>query len=139
MNWGVEPFLITTTVQGIIAQRLVRRICGECKEPYKPSETELSRLEVNLDELKECYKGKGCLACRNTGYKGRIALIELLPMNEVISELVLSNAPGYVIRDNAMRHGMITMMQDGLNKIRSGITTIQEVYETLGTVSRMSQ
>jgi len=139
LNWGVEPFLITTTVQGIMAQRLVRRICNECKESYKPSETELSRLGINTDGLKECYKGKGCLSCRNTGYKGRIALIELLTMSETISELVLSNAPGYVIRENAIRQGMISMMQDGLNKINEGTTTISEVYETLGTVSRMSK
>jgi len=139
LNWGVEPFLITTTVQGIMAQRLVRRICNECKESYKPSETELSRLGINTDGLKECYKGKGCLSCRNTGYKGRIALIELLTMSETISELVLSNAPGYVIRENAIRQGMISMMQDGLNKINEGTTTISEVYETLGTVSRMSE
>ena len=135
LNWGVEPFLITTTVQGIMAQRLVRRICNECKESYKPSETELSRLGINTDGLKECYKGKGCLSCRNTGYKGRIALIELLTMSETISELVLSNAPGYVIRENAIRQGMISMMQDGLNKINEGTTTISEVYETLGPLA----
>ena len=140
LNWGVEPFLVTTTVQGIMAQRLVRRICSECKRPYKPTEIELTQLGINSDDLLECYKGKGCLSCRNTGYKGRIALIELLIMNETISELVLSNAPGYVIRENAVRNGgMVTMMDDGLNKIRNGITTISEVFETLGTVSRMSE
>ena len=139
LNWGVEPFLITTTVQGIIAQRLVRRICQDCKGPYEPSEAELIRLGLNPENPIECFAGKGCLSCRNTGYSGRIALIELLTMDDTISELVLSNAPGYVIRETAMQKGMITMMQDGLNKIRSGITTIQEVYETLGTVSRMSQ
>ncbi|SVA51451.1 uncharacterized protein METZ01_LOCUS104305 [marine metagenome] len=139
LNWGVEPFLITTTVQGIIAQRLVRRICQDCKGPYEPSEAELIRLGLNPENPIECFAGKGCLSCRNTGYSGRIALIELLTMDDTISELVLSNAPGYVIRETAMQKGMITMMQDGLNKIRSGITTIQEVYETLGTVSRISQ
>ena len=139
LNWGVEPFLITTTVQGIMAQRLVRRICQDCKGPYEPSEAELIRLDLNPENPIECFAGKGCLSCRNTGYSGRIALIELLTMDDTISELVLSNAPGYVIRETAMQKGMITMMQDGLNKIRSGITTIQEVYETLGTVSRMSQ
>ena len=139
LNWGVEPFLITTTVQGIMAQRLVRRICQDCKRPYEPSEAELIRLGLNPENPIECFAGKGCLSCRNTGYSGRIALIELLTMDDTISELVLSNAPGYVIRETAMQQGMITMMQDGLNKIRSGITTIQEVYETLGTVSRMSQ
>tara|TARA_B100001123_G_C15333534_1_gene1032035 strand:+ start:706 stop:2376 length:1671 start_codon:yes stop_codon:yes gene_type:complete len=139
LNWGVEPFLITTTVQGIMAQRLVRRICKDCKEPYKPSETELTRLGLSPEEPLECFIGKGCLSCRNTGYSGRIALIELLTMDDTVSELVLSNAPGYVIRETAMQQGMITMMQDGLNKIRGGITTISEVYETLGTVSRMAQ
>ena len=139
LNWGVEPFLITTTVQGIMAQRLVRRICDECKEPSQPTETELSHLGINNEDLQECYVGKGCLACRNTGYRGRIALLELLTMSETISELVLANAPGYVIRENAIGQGMVSMLQDGVNKIRSGVTTISEVYETLGTVSRMSE
>ena len=122
-----------------MAQRLVRRICKDCKEPYKPSETELTRLGLSPDEPLECFIGKGCLSCRNTGYRGRIALIELLTMDDTVSELVLSNAPGYVIRETAMQQGMITMMQDGINKIRNGITTISEVYQTLGTVSRMAQ
>ena len=122
-----------------MAQRLVRRICSECKEPYDPSESELSRLGTDRDILEVAYKGKGCLSCRNTGYRGRIALIELLTMSETISELVLSNAPGYIIRENAIQGGMTSMMQDGLNKINNLTTTISEVYETLGTVSRMSK
>tara|TARA_B100000686_G_scaffold89789_1_gene96485 strand:- start:3697 stop:5367 length:1671 start_codon:yes stop_codon:yes gene_type:complete len=139
LNWDIEPFLITTTVQGIIAQRLVRRICSECRVPYEPKENELVRLGVDLENSFDCFIGKGCLSCRNTGYRGRIAIIELLTMDETVAELVLSNAPAYVIRETAMNKGMVSMMEDGISKINSGITTISEVYETLGTVSRMSK
>ena len=139
LNWDIEPFLITTTVQGIIAQRLVRRICNECRVPYQPKENELVRLGVDLENSFDCFIGKGCLSCRNTGYSGRIAIIELLTMDETVAELVLSNAPAYVIRETAMNKGMVSMMEDGISKINSGITTISEVYETLGTVSRMSK
>ena len=139
LNWDIEPFLITTTVQGIIAQRLVRRICSECRVPYEPKENELVRLGVDLENSFDCFIGKGCLSCRNTGYSGRIAIIELLTMDETVAELVLSNAPAYVIRETAMNKGMVSMMEDGISKINSGITTISEVYETLGTVSRMSK
>ena len=139
LNWDIEPFLITSTVQGILAQRLVRRICKECIEPYKITEQDLLLAGLDPSTNIEGFQGKGCLACRNTGYRGRVAVIELLVMDETISELILSNAPGYIIRQTAVANGMITMMDDGIAKVQSGETTFYELYQTLGTVNRMSK
>ena len=132
LNWEVEPFLISSTVKGILAQRLVRRICEECKEPYTPKTEELQMIGLDENDTIKVFKGKGCLACRNTGYKGRIGIYELLLMDADISELVLNQAPGYKIREQARKNGMTTL-EDGIIKIERGDTTISEVYETLGT------
>ena len=133
LNWEVEPFLISSTVKGILAQRLVRRICEECKEPYTPKTEELQMIGLDENGTIKVFKGKGCLACRNTGYKGRIGIYELLLMDADISELVLNQAPGYKIREQARKNGMTTLLEDGIIKIERGDTTISEVYETLGT------
>ncbi|MBL51765.1 MAG: type II secretion system protein GspE [Candidatus Marinimicrobia bacterium] len=133
LNWGVEPFLIASTVKGILAQRLVRRICKECRKPYNPTPTELKLTGLDPDKPLEAYKGKGCLACRNTGYKGRIGIYELLLMDGDISDLVLQEAPGYQIQELAHKNGMVTLLNDGVVKIERGDTTLSEVYETLGT------
>ena len=132
LNWNVEPFLISSTVKGILAQRLVRRICLECRTEHQATEQEKIRLGLDPEEELINYKGEGCLACRNSGYKGRIGIYELLLMDQTISELVLDNAPGYRIREAGMEGGMVTLQQDGLIKIRRGDTTISEIYETLG-------
>lgn len=133
LNWGIEPFLIASTVKGILAQRLVRRICKECREPYSPSKDELKTAGLDPNEPIKAFKGKGCLACRNTGFKGRIGIYELLLMDGDISDLVLKEAPGYQIRELARENGMRTLLEDGLLKISRGDTTLSEVYETLGT------
>ncbi len=133
LNWSVEPFLIASTVKGILAQRLVRRICKECKEIHVPNEKELKMIGLRSDKDFESYKGRGCLACRNTGFKGRIGIYELLLMDAQISELVLRQEPGYKIRELARKNGMTTLLEDGKIKIKRGDTTISEVYETLGT------
>jgi type IV pilus assembly protein PilB len=132
LNWNVEPFLISSTVKGILAQRLVRRICPECKVEYQATNQEKLQLGLEPEDDLISYLGEGCLACRNTGYKGRIGIYELLLMSQTISELVLNNAPGYRIRDAGVDEGMVTLLQDGLTKIRRGDTTTKEVYETLG-------
>ncbi len=139
LNWDIEPFLITSTVQGILAQRLVRRICKDCIEPYEITEQDMLLAGLDPSTNIEGFHGKGCLSCRNTGYRGRVAVIELLVMDETISELILSNAPGYIIRQTAVSNGMITMMDDGIAKVRKGETTFYELYQTLGTVNRMSK
>ncbi len=133
LNWNVEPFLIASTVKGILAQRLVRRICKDCKMEYDPPISELEMIGLNADNEIQFFKGKGCLACRNTGFKGRIGIYELLLMDAQISELVLNQEPGYKIRKQARANGMSTLLEDGLLKINRGDTTISEVYETLGT------
>ena len=138
LNWGVEPFLIASTVKGILAQRLVRRICQECREPSIPSKKELQLAGLNPSEPIEAFTGKGCLACRNTGYKGRIGIYELLVLDNDISELILSGSPGYKIREMARNNGMITLLEDGVIKIKRGDTSLSEVYETLGT-TRISE
>ena len=133
LNWNVEPFLIASTVKGILAQRLVRRVCKECRQPYEASEDELRMIGLEPQDSFEAYKGKGCLACRNTGFKGRIGIYELLLVDAEISELVLEQAPGYKIREQARKNGMRTLLEDGIIKVNRGDTTISEVYETLGT------
>jgi general secretion pathway protein E len=133
LNWQVEPFLIASTVKGILAQRLVRRICKECKEPYKPEPEELIMTGIDPDKPLKAFKGKGCLSCRDTGYKGRIGIYELLLVDGEISELVMQQAPGYRIREQAQKNGMTTLLEDGVIKIERGDTTISELYETLGT------
>ncbi len=133
LNWNVEPFLIASTVKGILAQRLVRRICKDCKEVYTPSSEELEMIGLEKETDMQFFKGKGCLSCRDTGFKGRIGIYELLLMDAKISELVLNQEPGYKIRKQARKNGMTTLLEDGLIKINRGDTTISEVYETLGT------
>ena len=133
LNWNVEPFLIASTVKGILAQRLVRRVCKECRQPYEASEDELRMIGLEPQDSFEAYKGKGCLACRNTGFKGRIGIYELLLVDAEISELVLEQAPGYKIREQARKNGMRTLLEDGIIRVNRGDTTISEVYETLGT------
>ena len=133
LNWQVEPFLIASTVKGILAQRLVRRICTECREPYSPTAEELKLAGLDPKEPLETFIGKGCLSCRNTGYNGRIGIFELLLVDGDISELVLQQAPGYKIREQARKNGMISLLEDGVTKIKRGDTTLSDVYETLGT------
>ena len=134
LNWNIEPFLITSTVKGILAQRLVRRICKSCKEPYEADSTELRKVGLDESETMTLYKGKGCLSCRNTGFSGRIGLYELLIMNNEIAQLVLEQKPGYVIREKAIENGMITLLEDGLVKAKRGDTTLSEIIETLGSI-----
>ncbi len=133
LNWDIEPFLITSTVKGIIAQRLVRRICPACKESYEADATELKK--VGLDSLKPMtlYRGKGCLSCRNTGFSGRIGIYELLRMDDDIAQLIMDQTPGYLIREKAMEKGMVTLLEDGILKAKRGDTTLSEVIETLGS------
>lgn len=133
LNWNVEPFLIASTVKGILAQRLVRRVCAECKEPYEPTQKELKMIGLGPKDSIKTFKGKGCLSCRNTGFKGRVGIYELLLMDRKISELVLNQEPGYKIREQARKNGMSTLLEDGILKVQRGDTTISEVYETLGT------
>ena len=138
INWEVEPFLITSTVKGILAQRLVRRLCKECREAYTPMDEELKNAGLGEYKNINAFKSTGCLNCRNTGYKGRIGIYELLLMDNDISEMILKAAPAYKIREQARKNGMITLLEDGITKIKRGDTSISEIYETLGTTRVVS-
>jgi general secretion pathway protein E/type IV pilus assembly protein PilB len=128
-DMGVEPFLVSSTVEGVMAQRLVRTLCKECREPYYPVEEELPedfpREGIRFPPL--LYRAVGCRQCRNTGYRGRIGIFELLVTNDEIRKLVGERAPTHVIKQAAMNAGMRTLRQDGWVKVLRGQTTIEEV------------
>ncbi len=132
VDMGIEPFLIASAVILILAQRLVRKICTECREPIKVHPQLLIDLGVPPDEVRTfpVYKGKGCSICNYTGYKGRIGLYEVMPMKEEIKELVLARASTSEIKKEAIRLGMKTLRQSGIIKIREGLTTIEEVLRS---------
>ena len=127
IDMGIEPFLISSSMIGILAQRLVRKICDECKEEYLPSEDILKGLGAN--QKKGFFKGKGCSACKNTGYKERIGIFELLIVNDQIRKLIADKASSEVIKKTAVETGMKTLRDDGLDKVLRGITTPEEVIK----------
>ncbi len=129
LNMGVEPFLVTASVNLIVAQRLARKVCFECRTAVETNPQSLIDIGVPPDEAKmmQLYKGVGCRTCNNTGYKGRIALYEVLVVNDPVKELVLQGASSTEIKAEAMRLGMATLRQAGINKLKEGSTTIEEV------------
>jgi type IV pilus assembly protein PilB len=139
INMGVEPFLITSSINVIVAQRLVRRICDKCKQPKNIRETVLAGLKKEIDnstnpELAiyknkplKFYEGKGCAECNGKGFKGRLGIYEVMTMSDKIEELVVKKMPSSSIQEEAVKEGMITMKQDGLIKSLQGLTTIDEV------------
>jgi len=124
---GIEPYLVASSTIAVLAQRLVRKICDACKEPFAPSKATL--LEWGLDEKGKYsfYRGKGCKKCRDSGYSGRIGIYELMILDDVIRERLMSRAPSTAIKEAAVAAGMITLRQDGLRKALDGITTLEEV------------
>jgi type IV pilus assembly protein PilB len=129
MNMGIEPFLVATSVHLIAAQRLVRRICSFCKEPYElppPALTQIGFSEHEARTLK-LFRGRGCERCNNTGYKGRVALYEVLEIEDEMREMILSGASAFELRQKAVQNGMITLRGSGLQKIRDGMVSIEEV------------
>lgn len=131
IDMGVEPFLITSALQGVVAQRLIRRVCPKCKTPFIPTDEDLSLLGLERVDIgdNKFYYGKGCQNCNNTGYKGRKALTELLVMTPKINDLVLASSPTVVIRDKARELGMVTMREDGVQSVINGETTMEEVLK----------
>jgi len=131
VNMGIEPFLVATSVNIIQAQRLIRRICKECKEEvHMPSEG-LVEIGFKPEEVGDVrlYKGRGCQACNNTGYKGRVGLYEVMEITDELRELIIIGASAMELRRKAIELGMITLRESGLCKIRDGITTIEEVIK----------
>ncbi len=131
IDMGVEPFLIASSLEGVLGQRLVRRICTGCKTPYEPSEALLRQIGLSVHDLgdKNFYYGTGCDMCNRTGYKGRKGIYELLDITEPIRELISQRAPSVVIRQKAIELGMTTLRADGLRSIFEGETTIEEVLK----------
>lgn len=130
IDMGIEPFLITSSVIAILAQRLVRVICPLCKEAYTPDEQSLLKVGITPEMLKgrSIYRGRGCPACLNTGYSGRTGIFELLLVNESIQNLILKTSDSNAITQKAVENGMVTLRQDGAQKVLKGITTIEEVF-----------
>ena len=128
-DMGIAPFLITATVEAILAQRLVRRVCTHCREVQVPTSEMMQDLDLSQADIagKSFYKGKGCDACNNTGYKGRVGLFELLIMNDDLRDLVMKNASRDELRDAARSYGMVTLRDAGMDAAYEGRTTLEEV------------
>ena len=128
-DMGVPPFLITATVEAILAQRLVRRICSNCREEIIPGADVLADLELTSDQIvgKKFYRGKGCEKCNRSGYKGRLGLFELLIMNDELRDMVMRNASSEELREAARRGGMVTLRDSGMEGVFAGTTTAEEV------------
>jgi type IV pilus assembly protein PilB len=128
-DMGIPPFLITATLESVLAQRLVRRICPECREQTMPSGEQLAQLDLTPDQVgdRKFYRGMGCPACNNTGFKGRTGLYEYMPMNDQLRELINRGVSTEVIRDLALQTGLIPLRASGLEKVYAGITTLEEV------------
>ena len=129
IDMGIDPFLITSSVEMFVAQRLIRKICAQCKEPSKTplDKSQLANLPKGVDPGKPVFRGKGCSACNNTGYKGRTGIYELLVMNETIREMILRKESSDKVEARAVELGMKPMAQDGWEKVFAGITTPEEV------------
>ena len=129
LNMGIEPFLVASSLNAIVAQRLARRICKDCTESIDVPPQALIDIGVAPDEVSEfkLQKGKGCNTCAGTGYKGRVALYEVMRINDELKELILNGASTTELKREAMRHGMKSLRQAGITKIKEGVTTIEEV------------
>jgi type IV pilus assembly protein PilB len=131
LDLGVEPFLVTSTLEGIIAQRLVRKICENCKTPFEPTELQLMELALTPDDVKgkKFYYGRGCDKCNNTGYRGRTGIFEIMTLNDEMRDLVMNQASTNALRAAGQKAGMKLLRDNGLVAIYDGITTIEEVVK----------
>ena len=131
LDLGVEPFLLTATIEGIISQRLLRKICENCKTAFEPSESQLMELQLTPDDIKgkEFYYGRGCSKCNSTGYRGRIGVFEIMVFNDEIRDLVMNQASTAVLRSAGQKGGMRLLRDNGLEAMYDGITTIDEVVK----------
>jgi type IV pilus assembly protein PilB len=130
LNMGIEPFLVASSTNLVVAQRLARRICPNCKEEVKISQQALVDIGVkkdDMDKFKKIYHGRGCTTCSDTGYKGRVALYEVMPVGDELKELILNGASAMELKREAIRIGMRSLRMSGLSKLQEGVTTIEEV------------
>jgi type IV pilus assembly protein PilB len=131
VDMGVEPFLISSTLEAVLGQRLLRSICPACKTTYQPNDALLAQLEISRRDIgeKKFYYGKGCEACNQTGYKGRKGIYELMQITDPVRELINERAPTVELKQKAVELGMVTLRQDGIRSIFAGDTTIEEVLK----------
>ncbi|MDD5712343.1 MAG: ATPase, T2SS/T4P/T4SS family, partial [Smithellaceae bacterium] len=138
IDMGIAPYLVTSSVIAIIAQRLVRVLCPRCKEPYLPDDESLANVGIpkNLLEKHVLYKRKGCQACMNTGYRGRTAIFEIMLLEEELKRLILKTSDSNQINEEANRRGMRNLLEDGTRKVLEGTTTIEEVLRVTRILRR---
>ncbi|MGR3179784.1 MAG: GspE/PulE family protein [Candidatus Anammoxibacter sp.] len=129
VDMGIQPFLISATIRAVVSQRLIRRICTDCKEEHVPDAMLLKEINLTMDDMKgqKFYHGKGCDNCRDTGYKGRLAIFEVMGMNDDISRLVIGGASVSEIRISAQKSGMNTLRESGLGAVSEGLTTLEQI------------
>jgi type IV pilus assembly protein PilB len=131
LDMGIEPFLITATLEGIVAQRLIRKICENCKTQFEPTEAQLMELQLRPEDVKgkKFHYGRGCSRCNGTGYRGRTGLFEIMVFNDEIRDLIMNQASTNVLRAAAQKVGMRLLRENGLAAIYDGITTIDEIVK----------
>jgi len=129
LDLGLEPFLVTASLEGVVAQRLVRKICAHCKTEYTPAEEQLMELELRSEDVqgRKFYYGKGCEHCNNTGYRGRMGIYEIMLLDDEMRDMIIKHASTQVLRMEAKKRGMRTLRISGLLAIYDGVTTIEEV------------
>ncbi|HRT97486.1 MAG TPA: type II secretion system protein GspE, partial [Planctomycetota bacterium] len=135
-DMGVEPFLVSSSLLGVLAQRLVRMLCPKCREPYDLPPAAVERLALPIGasvEGLQAYKPRGCPACEHKGYRGRLGVFELLVVTDEIRSLVLRRAPAAEIARLAAEQGMITMLQDAAAKVLQGVTSMEEALRVIDT------
>ena len=130
IDMGIEPFLVTSSVIAILAQRLVRIICHDCKEAYNPDEESLKNIGITPDMSagKKIYRGRGCPSCLNTGYRGRTGIFESMILSDTLKSLIIKTSDANAVKNMAVDQGMITLRHDGAQKVLNGITTIEEIF-----------
>ena len=131
IDMDVKPFLLAASLISVLGQRLLRRICSDCKTTYKPGKRDMDLLELTEEIIKDkpFYYGKGCECCNNTGYRGRVALHEMLEVTPTIKALISKGAPSASIQSQAVKEGMETMRMHGIREILAGTTTVEEVIK----------
>jgi type IV pilus assembly protein PilB len=134
IEMGIEPFLVASAVDSVLAQRLARKLCEKCREPYAPTEEELRVAGFDFEEgeeLPKLYRAVGCTSCGSTGYRGRMAIHEVMTMSEEIERLTVENAPSEAIARVAQEQGMKPLKHDGMEKVRQGLTSIEEILRVV--------
>jgi type II secretory ATPase GspE/PulE/Tfp pilus assembly ATPase PilB-like protein len=137
MDIGILPGILSGNIIGVIAQRLIRKLCPRCKEAYTPDEHEARILGIDPAQAPQIYRATGCPACSNKGYRGRLALIELLRMDPTLDELVASHAPLHEIRRAAFEHSYHPLAEDGIQRVKDGVTSLAEVARVVDLTGRV--